>query len=157
MDNFGAVEEAFESVLTYQRALDENEELYVTNAEERGNRITAAMRQFQSGNILGQTATMRAEIAALQDELSSDRLVYGSKEWNELNAQLLDKEKELNDLLNQQHKILLSILSDVKEHYGVLIDNLQEINKLNDAWIDKAKAIGDYETELSYVQRYAEQ
>ena len=46
MDNFGAVEEAFESVLKYQKSLDENEELYVKNAEERGNRITAAMRQF---------------------------------------------------------------------------------------------------------------
>lgn len=143
--------------MSYQKALDENEELYVKNAEERGNRITAAMRQFQSGNILGQTATLRAEIAALNEELSGDRLVYGSKEWNDLMSQILDKETELNDLLNQQHGILLSILSDVKEHYSVLIDHLEQVNRLNDAWIDTAKAIGDYETELSYIQRYAEQ
>lgn len=157
VDNFGAVEEAFESVLRYQKSLDENEELYVKNAEERGNRITAAMRQFQSGNILGQTATLRAEIAALNEELSGDRLIYGSKEWNDLMSQILDKETELNDLLNQQHGILLSILSDVKEHYSVLIDHLEQVNRLNDAWIDTARAIGDYETELSYIQRYAEQ
>lgn len=115
------------------------------------------MRQFQSGNILGQTATLRAEIAALNEELSGDRLVYGSKEWNDLMSQILDKETELNDLLNQQHSILLNILSDVKEHYSVLIDHLEQVNRLNDAWIDTAKAIGDYETELSYIQRYAEQ
>ena len=157
VDNFSAVEEAFESVLKYQKSLDENEELYVKNAEERGNRITAAMRQFQSGNIIGQTATLRAEIAALNEELSGDRLVYGSKEWNDLMSQILDKETELNDLLNQQHGILLSILSDVKEHYSVLIDHLEQVNKLNDAWIDTARAIGDYETELSYIQRYTEQ
>ena len=72
-------------------------------------------------------------------------------------SQILDKETELNDLLNQQHSILLNILSDVKEHYSVLIDHLEQVNRLNDAWIDTAKAIGDYETELSYIQRYAEQ